>query len=133
MTRAEKGRLVGLMLTRRRRKKNEKADQHFSLATGDQVSSQWAACWPTISASWCAECGHTIPRRPNACFGWCCRTLSGPSPHPAGPCDRVSAGVQKVCGHITFIISYPHAPEMFGREGWNAPSMDVYENQDPRK
>jgi hypothetical protein len=29
--------------------------------------------------------------------------------------------------------AYPHVMEVFGREGWNDPSMDVYDELDPRK
>jgi hypothetical protein len=28
---------------------------------------------------------------------------------------------------------YPHVMEVFGREGWNDPSMDIYDDLDPRK
>jgi hypothetical protein len=28
---------------------------------------------------------------------------------------------------------YPHVMEVFGREGWNDPSMDSYDDLDPRK
>jgi len=28
---------------------------------------------------------------------------------------------------------YPHVMEVFGREGWDDPSMDVYNDLDPRK
>jgi hypothetical protein len=28
---------------------------------------------------------------------------------------------------------YPHVMELFGREGWNDPAIDVYDDLDPRK
>jgi hypothetical protein len=28
---------------------------------------------------------------------------------------------------------YPHAMEVFGREGWDDPAMDVYDDLDPRR
>jgi hypothetical protein len=28
---------------------------------------------------------------------------------------------------------YPHVMEIFGREGWNDPSLDIYDELDPRK
>jgi len=28
---------------------------------------------------------------------------------------------------------YPHVMEVFGRDGWNDPAMDVYNELDPRK
>ncbi|MGH9834665.1 MAG: hypothetical protein ACREBD_10050 [Blastocatellia bacterium] len=28
---------------------------------------------------------------------------------------------------------YPHVMEVFGREGWNDPAMDVYNDLDPRR
>jgi hypothetical protein len=29
--------------------------------------------------------------------------------------------------------TYPQVMEVFGREGWNDPSMDIYDELDPRK
>jgi hypothetical protein len=29
--------------------------------------------------------------------------------------------------------TYRHVMEVFGREGWNDPSMDIYDDLDPRK
>lgn len=28
---------------------------------------------------------------------------------------------------------YPHVMEIFGREGWNDPAMDIYNDLDPRR
>lgn len=28
---------------------------------------------------------------------------------------------------------YPHAMDVFGRDGWNDPAMDVYDELDPRR
>ncbi len=35
-------------------------------------------------------------------------------------------------GHFANDV-YPHVMEVFGREGWNDPSMDVYNELDPRR
>jgi hypothetical protein len=52
---------------------------------------------------------------------------------PAGIYDRLRSLLSKDGDDSFSNDLYPHVMEVFGREGWNDPSMDVYNELDPRK
>ncbi len=47
--------------------------------------------------------------------------------------ERVQALFVKEDKNEFLHAMYPHVMEVFGREGWDDPSMDVYDELDPRR
>ena len=46
---------------------------------------------------------------------------------------RLRALVDKEEGNQLLHAMYPDVMELFGREGWDDPAMDIYDDLDPRK
>jgi len=47
--------------------------------------------------------------------------------------DRVKALLDEKANNQFLRDMYPHVMEVFGREGWDDPAMDIYNELDPRR